>query len=185
MKKLFSLLLLAPTIVFGMELSEFSRKAIPQPSYSRIHTNLIELDRESIVSPTRLNHLSVFHDAEGFIILDKHINIRVKPHNLDKELRNISSRDLATLMTASHRYISLKEIDGEDYKLELNERIIGGGPGGAILGWFCGFLGTFIAGTIVRNTVPIYDRHLIDDNLFEQACKGGAAGVLIGISIPF
>lgn len=112
-------------------------------SYGMFNEKSIQIKQENLFVPQGLDKINLYHDDSGFSIAHDYGITKVKPYNVDKELRGVSQKDLAKLITAQS-YISVKELnDGQDYSLKLNHRINGAGPGGATAGFWFGKVLTY------------------------------------------
>jgi len=103
--------------------------------------NSMELSPNQIQASHRLGDLSVSLSDEGFKVNDS----LVQRYNMDKDLRDIKRAQLARLLTAGS-YIAVNQSNNDEYSLQLQQRIRGGGVIGASIGSSVGFFGTLFVG---------------------------------------
>ena len=112
--------------------------------------NGMHIEKKDIFIPKELSNTKVIYKNKDFHVLNHftesgHENIvPVERQHISKELRGISKKKLAELLLAGS-YLVLKPISEDQYKIELQGRIAGGGAGGAIVGaWGGKFLASFV-----------------------------------------
>jgi hypothetical protein len=98
-----------------------------------------EVDKKSLQMPQRLGSISLHHNKDGFTVYDhdQKIEVPVKSYMVDKELREISQKNLDKIL-ARGGYISIDNRSGSDYSLQLQGHVKGGGPVGATIGAITG-----------------------------------------------
>lgn len=109
-----------------------------------------EVDDRSLFVPTRLGKISVIHNEEGFYIQKNNIRHEVKNYWLDPSLRDASSERLGAFL--KHGYLSVNQLDDEEFTIKAQARGLGGGP---VLGILAG-LGTCVGvvGCALVGNVP-------------------------------
>ncbi|MBI2742358.1 MAG: hypothetical protein HYX48_00375 [Chlamydiales bacterium] len=94
------------------------------------------VSEENLRIPTSLGNLEVRHNGRDFFVINERAESFLIPRaNLSSELRGISASELQKSLSVG--YLRLKK-SGEEYGLELNYRLPGGGP---LAGWI-GYWGT-------------------------------------------
>jgi hypothetical protein len=107
----------------------------------------MELDKKSLMVPSRLGKVSVLYDGRDFLVRSDNGVHKVQRGLMDKELRGIDQKQLATML-ALGSYVAVKKGDcmGSEYALSLQHRLKGGGATGAVVGCYVGkFLVHFAA----------------------------------------
>lgn len=112
--------------------------------------NGMHINKKDIFIPKELSNTKVLYQNKDFHVLNHfaesgHENvIPVERQHISKELRGISKKKLAELLLAGS-YLVLKPISEDQYKIELQGRIAGGGVLGATIGCWTGkFVASFV-----------------------------------------
>ncbi len=101
----------------------------------------MKIDKKNVVAPHELGKTKVLYNKKEF-----HVNgIPVERYNTSKQLRGISKKDLAQMLLAGS-YLKVKELDDNKYAIDLQGRLIGGGPVGATIGCFVAKVGVSFLG---------------------------------------
>lgn len=108
---------------------------------SSINGMEMHIAKSFVRAPNALGDIDVTLDTEGFWVADT----RVHDHDMDPELRAINYRQLAKILGAG-AYLRVNQYDTNEYSLRLEQRLRGGGLGGAWLGASVGYWGVKIAG---------------------------------------
>jgi len=101
----------------------------------------MQLEQKNLFVPQSLGDVKVLYKKDQFFVN----STPVEHMNTDKELRKISKENLVRLL-AKGSYVSITEISENQYKLQLNNRLYGGGAFGATLGAFLGKAAVSLAG---------------------------------------
>ncbi len=125
--------------------------------------NAMKLPDNALMLPGSLKGASVYHDQDGFTIEKDDITHHVKNYNVDAGVRYVSQSDLVKVLTAG-TYLKVNQYGNSDDSVTINmcSRLKGGGPMGAWLGGWVGFLGVnaiahgfyFAASTVANCIVP-------------------------------
>lgn len=90
-----------------------------------------------------LQKLAILHNENGYSIVTPDKIVPVHSYDVDKEIRNISSENLAKLLAADTYLKVDKMSDVEEYTIKLMGRVRGGGVAGAAIGFWVGRVGTY------------------------------------------
>lgn len=112
--------------------------------------NGMHIGKKDIFIPKELSDTKVIYKNKDFHVLNHFAEsghesiVPVERQHISKELRGISKKKLAELLLAGS-YLVLKPISEDQYKIELQGRIAGGGAGGAAVGCWAGkFAASFL-----------------------------------------
>jgi hypothetical protein len=106
----------------------------------------MEFNHKLLMSSSSLGQLSLSHDGRYFSIRSNHGIDRVERHNLDVNLRSMTTEQLTTAL-AFGSYVAVKKYrDTDEYSLTLHHRLKGGGPLCATLGYIVGKGGVSFVG---------------------------------------
>lgn len=100
-----------------------------------VHSNTITtVPHTSLFVPHALGRLSVDYDGCNFVVVNSaHLRSFVSEEDLSKELRGISIDTLKKVLDVG--YLSVRKT-GENYALQLNGRLRGGGPIAGAIGYW-------------------------------------------------
>lgn len=86
----------------------------------------IKIKDSSIFTSHDLGKVDLYHNDEGFHVLQDNELYTVKRYSMDPLLRNIKHKQLKKFQKVG--YINVKKIDNDEFALEANVRGLGGGP---------------------------------------------------------
>ncbi len=143
------LVLLCQPALFGNPLeSEISKQAAQAALLKQVvmlktasPVELIELSADAIQAPRDLGPFKLLQTQNSFLIAHEGRLSVVQNHNIDKDIRGISTDDLKTFVTKDNGYIKVNRTSNGDFTLASQMRLPGGGIGGA---WAGSWAGRFI-----------------------------------------
>jgi len=104
--------------------------------HGSVDAKTIEIQESSILSPSFLGEVKVFHDEDGFSVEQNGETFFVEKCWTDSSLQDISSEDLEEYLTSGKIFVNQME-DGE-FSLRTKLLLKGGGAGGATFGFWLG-----------------------------------------------
>jgi hypothetical protein len=108
-------------------------------------SNAMIIEKESLSMPIAIQNVAVIHENNSFIIEDDNGAHTLQPYQMSPELRNIPTDKLAKMLTAGS-YLKVNKTLDETYKVDLQQRLQGGGPILSTWGMHIGVAGTNIVG---------------------------------------
>ena len=131
----------------------------------------MEIQKQSLSYPRGLGQISVIHAENGFNIQDSDGDHIVPSWQLSKELRGIPTPQLAKMLSAG-AYLKINKQSDNQYSVDVNGRLKGGGPLFAAFAVHIGVVGTNILGHGILLAIA--------------ACTGPAAGpVYTGLAAAY
>lgn len=98
---------------------------------------LMRIEQHAVMAPGRLGHVEIYHDDESFTVRKDNIFTKVENAHVSPLLKNLVKNKM--LSKFSHDgYITVSQMDNEEFKLDATLRLTGGGPGGASAGFYIG-----------------------------------------------
>ena len=116
---------------------------IATQSYAMIE-DAHKVDESSVFVPKSVGHIDLYRDNDGFLVVHNNNNHEVKKYNMDPLLRKLKDKDFQEFLK-NRGYISVKKLSNDEFSLEAQERLVGGGPGGAFVGFWTGKFLTHLA----------------------------------------
>jgi len=105
-------------------------------AHSSVDAKTIEIQETSVLSPSSLGEIKVFHDEDGFSVEQDGEMFFVEKCWIDSSLQDISSEELEEYLTSGKIFVNQME-DGE-FSLRTRLFLKGGGAGGATFGFWLG-----------------------------------------------
>ena len=96
----------------------------------------IEIQDSSILAPSSMDKVALFHDEDGFRVSQNNEMHSVEKCWVDSSLQNISRENLKKFLAAG--YIRVNQMDSGEFSLQARNLIKGGGLGGAAVGFWIG-----------------------------------------------
>lgn len=164
MKKLL-LLSLVTSSLFSMQLahklqtpykkrSNTIKSALIKAEMSRTVSNEIDvktvrINPSSVRTPHRLGDVELYHDKNGFIVLQDNKKHVIEKRFMDPTSRTITKEQLKSFLKLG--YFTLNQTNDGTFTLKAHHRLTGGGVGGATTGFYIGkFITYFVChGAIV------------------------------------
>src|SRR3990172_4349696 len=107
------------SLFFVCLLSFFSIKAMEEGSVSTVsHLKMLKIKDSSIHAPQRLGKISLFHDEDGFHVLQNNKPHKVKNYWVDPILRTATNKRLESFQNSG--YIMVNQMDNGEFSLKAN-----------------------------------------------------------------
>lgn len=91
--------------------------------------------QQGLFVPNKLGSLEVVKTKQGFQIIKGDARHKV---DTDEMLKKLNKKQLAKFLNTRAGYIAVSQLDNGDYRLNAKVRGLGGGPGGATVGFIVG-----------------------------------------------
>lgn len=147
MKKILSLLLLATSSVFSMQLDvvkvqEMQQRISNQGNFSDVQK--VKINPKVVCVPGKIGDLELFHGKKGFSIIQDDVKHKIQPCFTDPLVRNINREKLEAFLQSG--YLSINKMNDGEFSLKAKGRLLGAGPIGAMIGCWVGKATVYVIG---------------------------------------
>jgi len=165
----------------------FSIALLISLSAGAMNNQLALVHPQATFIPEKHGNMVVAHDGSDFSLLTQDKCIPIQRAFVDKSLRGMSTESLSKILAAD-TYLKVKELDNNEFGIELKQRLNGGGLFGAWLGSTLGYGAVFFGGqAVIYGTTfwcpPLYTTavKMTAIPLHNAACAAGvASGIALG-----
>lgn len=102
----------------------------------------IDFSDKALIVHDQVSDQLIYRTDKGFFVQSGEDVIKVKPHDIDKSIRSLSVKSLASFVAAGNS-IRAHKFDNGEFSLAPYGKIHGGGPGGATAGFYIGKFATY------------------------------------------